>query len=197
MGAVLRDCAFVQYYQPGGVAERRQPVRDCEGRAVLRQFLQRVLHQGFRFGVQRACRLVQYQYFRVVQDRAGNRYALPLAARKRVAVLAHLGVVPVRQLHDELVRVREFRRRDNLLSACARLRVGYILVNRAGEQERFLKNRADLRTQVILVIILYIYAVNLNIARIHVVQAHQQIDKRGLADAAFAHYADKLAGPDR
>ena len=55
-------------------------------------------------GVQRAGRLVQDQDRRVLQQRAGDRQALALAAGQRRAALADHRVVALRLAHDEVVR---------------------------------------------------------------------------------------------
>ena len=64
-------------------------------------------------------RLVEHEDRRVLQDHARERDALPLAARELHAALADVGVVagaavPVAQAHDELVRLRLARGRDDL-----------------------------------------------------------------------------------
>ena len=63
----------------------------------LHQFLQRGLHQGFAFGIERRRGLVEQQQRRIAQDRAGDRDALALAARQRNAALADLGLKALRQ----------------------------------------------------------------------------------------------------
>ena len=80
-------------------------VRFCVNRA------KRLLHQPLRFGVERARRLVEQQDRRILEDGAGERQALALAARQPQAAVADLGVVALRLRHDELVRRRRLRPR--------------------------------------------------------------------------------------
>ena len=110
--ALLRQLPVLDHEQPRRPAQRREPVRDGEHRAPRDQPVERLLDLVLRLGVDGAGGLVEDQDARVVQDRPRDRDALALAARERVPALADHGVVAVRQLADEVVRVRRPRRRD-------------------------------------------------------------------------------------
>ena len=56
---------------------------------------------GLGLGIERRAGLVEEQELRIGIERAGDRDALPLAARKLQAALADLGLVAVRQALDE------------------------------------------------------------------------------------------------
>ena len=71
----------------------------------LAELFQRILHQPFALVVQRAGGLVQNQDGRVLQEHPGNGDALLLPAGQLHAPLAHIGVVAVGQLPDEVVRL--------------------------------------------------------------------------------------------
>ena len=86
--------AVLQYQQPVGPFQRRKPVRDCECRSVLNQPLQCLLDFCLRLRIHRRCRLVQYQYPRVLQDRTRNRYPLPLPSGKLVWVSVRASIIP-------------------------------------------------------------------------------------------------------
>ena len=58
-------------------------------------------------------RLVEHQQPRLAVQRARQRDALPLSAGKQATALADLGVVAVRQLQDQVVRVRQLRSADH------------------------------------------------------------------------------------
>jgi hypothetical protein len=55
-------------------------VRDDQSSAVTHQPLQCLLHEQFAFRIQRRCRLVKKQDWRIAQDGARYRDALALSA---------------------------------------------------------------------------------------------------------------------
>ena len=106
-GAALDDAAVIEHEDARRVADGRKPVRDHEGGAALHHLVERGLHLALGGGVERARRLVEDQDRRVLQQRARNREALPLAARERTAALADGAVKPVPL--DQVVRLRALR----------------------------------------------------------------------------------------
>ena len=80
---------------------------------------ERGLDHPLAFGVERARRLVEQQQRRVLQHRARDRDALPLAAREANAALAEEGPVAVRQRADEVVRERRRAPRRSTSSSLA------------------------------------------------------------------------------
>ena len=66
-----------------------------------------------------ARRLVQQHERRVVQERTCDADALALPSRKRIAQLADVRVVAVRQRLDEVMDRSRLRRRDDALARCA------------------------------------------------------------------------------
>ena len=64
----------------------------------------------------------------VLQDRAGDGYALLLAAGKLQAALSHRGLIAIGQLADELVNARELGRGFDLFAAGAGAAVGDVIV---------------------------------------------------------------------
>jgi hypothetical protein len=81
MRAALDDLALIEHDDLVGADNGREPVCDHQRGAALGHPLQRVL--DFLFGVTVECRgrLVEYQDRRRLQDGAGDRHALLLAAR--------------------------------------------------------------------------------------------------------------------
>ena len=86
--ALLDDASAVEHDDAVAVLDRRQPVRDDDRRAPAHQLFERRLDQPLRLGVERRGRLVEDQDRRVLEDRARDRDALPLAARQPDAALA-------------------------------------------------------------------------------------------------------------
>ena len=84
---------------------------------VVRSFetlIESVLDFFFRMAVERARRFVENQDRRRLQNRARDRDALLLAARKFQAPLADHRVVTVGQRADEIVDLRQLCGRDRL-----------------------------------------------------------------------------------
>ena len=96
MVAHLDDLAAVHDDQAIGLAQRRQAVRDGDGRPALHEVVERLLDflLGGRIHGRRG--LVHDQDARVDEQRARNRNALALTARQRLAALTHQRVVAVR-----------------------------------------------------------------------------------------------------
>ena len=84
-----------------GGQHRGEPVRDHERRAPLHQLLERRLHIGLGFRVQVRRRLIEDEDARALQDRAGNRDPLALAAGEPVPALSDHRVVPFGKRHDK------------------------------------------------------------------------------------------------
>src|SRR6516225_4343243 len=76
------DAAGFEDENPRGIADGREPVRNHEGGSPLHDFDKRGLDFGFGQRVERACRLVENENRRILEERAGNREPLALAAGK-------------------------------------------------------------------------------------------------------------------
>ena len=71
-----------------------------------------------------------------------------------------------------------------------------ISLDRAGEQERILQHHAEAAAQLGEVHLLDVHAIDADRAFLHVVEAQQQRDDRGLARAGVADDGDGFAGLD-
>ena len=91
------DPAAIEYDDPVGVADRFQPVRDHQDGAAGGERLQRLLNSCFGRRVDGRDRFVENQDGRILQERPGNRKALPLTARERGATFGDDGVEPLGQ----------------------------------------------------------------------------------------------------
>ena len=102
---------------------------------------------GLRRRVDRGGGVVEDQDARVDREGARDRDSLPLAARERDAALADHRVVALGQALDELVRLREPR--DALDLGVGQLRQAErdVVPHRGGEEERILRDDADLAAQ--------------------------------------------------
>ena len=80
---------------------------DDENRAPFGDLRHVLLDDPLAFIIERARGLVEDQNTRLAQERARNRDALALAARKAAAAFADDRVVALRQLEDEVMSAGE------------------------------------------------------------------------------------------
>ena len=124
--------------------------------------------------VDRAGGVVEDEHGRVDQQRPGDRHALALAARERVAAFADDGVVAVGEAHDELVGIGGLGRRDDLLHCRPRLAVGDVVPDGDREQERLVEDEADLGPQALERVLAHVAPVDQQLARGYVIGAVEQ-----------------------
>ena len=132
------DAPVVEHDDLVGERDRRQPVGDDDRRPVAHDLAQPGADLRLGRGVDGRGRVVEDEDARIDQERAGDRDPLPLPARERDPALADDGVVAVRELEDELVRLRGL---GGGLDRSMR-RVGHperdVVADRGGEEERIL-----------------------------------------------------------
>ena len=117
-------------------------MRNRNGRAAQHEPLECDLDKVLALGVECAARLVQQQHPGVLQQRARNGHALPLAAAEAHAALAHKRLVLVRQRHDEVVRVRCARRALDLGKARGGRCKGNVVADRVCKEHGLLQHKA-------------------------------------------------------
>ena len=88
----LDDPALVEHDQPVHLGQRRQAVGDGDHRLALHQREQVFLDRRLDLRIERRGRLVQDQDRRVLEEDAGDRDALALAAGELDAALADMRV---------------------------------------------------------------------------------------------------------
>ena len=103
--ARLDDAAASAAHDQVNIANGAQAVRNDDCGAAEFGPIERPLHHPLAGVVESARRLVQQQYARIAEESARDRNALLLAAGQLHAALAHLGLVAVGEVDDELVRV--------------------------------------------------------------------------------------------
>ena len=115
MRALLDDAALVDDEDRSALrtVDRRWAIMKVVRPAIRRSSASRITASVLR--VDRGGRLVEDQDRRVLEERARDADALPLAAGQLRAALAQLGVVARGQLADEVVRVRRLGGRDDLV----------------------------------------------------------------------------------
>ena len=109
-----------------------------------RRRAQAVLNHLLALGIEARRRFVENQHARIGENRARDRDALPLPARQLDAALADDRVVAVREPEDELLAVRDARRRLDLVERRRRIGVADVLGDRAVEEKVLLQHRREL-----------------------------------------------------
>ncbi len=198
MSAGFRDASGLKNHDPVGPLDRRQAVRDDQGGAIPHQRRQRRLDVALRFAVERRGGLVENQDRGVLQERTGDRQALPLSAGQPHAVLADEGRQPLRHFPDELHRMCGLGGRDDF----GVTRPGQATVRDIGghavvEENHFLAYQGDVRSQAGEPQLGNVDPVHQYLAAVGRVEARQEIGQRRLARARGADQGHSLARAHR
>ena len=127
--------------------------------------------------------VVENQHPRVGEHRAGQRDALPLAARERQPALADQRVVPLGQALDELRHLRRLRGGAHLLLGGVGAAVGDVGPDRVGEEEGVLEHHPERRPQLRQTQLPHRHAAEAHPPVLRVVEAGEQLGDRRLARA--------------
>ena len=145
MAALLDDLSFIEYDDDIGVLDGGKAMGDDDGRFVLHKFVQSILNQIFRNGIQRAGGFVEYEYGWIFQDGTGDGEPLFLTAGETCAVFTDHGVIAIGELKDELFDVGHSGGGEDLLIGNLPLdRVSDVVPDGSGEEEGFLKHDTDI-----------------------------------------------------
>src|SRR5438309_8240469 len=101
MGAALDDLPLVEHDDLVGFDDGRKPVGDHDRRPAFGDLVERFLDGLLSAAVERAGRFVEHEDRRVLEQRAGDRDPLLLAARKLEATLADHRFIFLREYRDE------------------------------------------------------------------------------------------------
>ena len=194
MIAGFYDVAVLHVEDQVGIGDGGQAVRDDKRRPPAQQVLHRLADLDLGAGVDRGGRLVQDQHGGVAAEDARDREQLPLPDRDLFGVAVEWGVVSPRQGADEKIRARRLCGGDDLLARRVGSAVGNVVGDRPLKEARILEHHAEGAAQVGTGHLADVPAVQQDLAAVRVVEAHQQVDKRGLARAGAAHHGDLLSG---
>ena len=95
MGAAFYDLSFVQHDDSIKVEQRKYPMGDDNRSLMPEVGIQIINNFLLSLCVNRAQTVIKYQYFRIFNQSAGNRYSLFLTAAKGNSPLPDHGVVLV------------------------------------------------------------------------------------------------------
>ena len=194
MRAGLDDSALLHDDDLVGALDRREPVRDADGRAADHELLERGLHGTFGLGVERARGLVEYEDGRIPHDGACDGDALALAAGEHRAFFADGLVVAGWFFRDEIVRVRvlrgvqDFRARGTVAAECDVVEDGVV------KEHGLLRDDGDLIPQIARVDVADVGAADGDFSLLRIVEAQEEVRDGRLSRAAAADERDERAG---
>src|SRR2546428_7257900 len=194
----LHDSTFVEHDDAVDVLDRREAVGDDDRGPPEHQLRERVLDQMLGLRVDRARGLVEHeQDLGVEGDGPAKGEELLLADGQRGSALGDHRFVALGKPLDELVRVHEAGRGADLLVADRRVVQPDVRRDRAREDERVLEHDADVPAHVALPQLADVTAVEEDAPLLHVVEARDEADDRGLPRPGGADDRYALARGDR
>ena len=144
-----RHAPVVEQHDHVGDRDRGRSVGDHDRRATVHHGLHRGADLVLLGWVDGARGVVEHEDPGVGDDRPGDRDPLALATRQRVPALTDQRVVPIRQLHHEVVGTGQARRRLDALEVGGRVGEGDVGGDRVVEQQRVLEHHADGSTHIV------------------------------------------------
>ena len=193
MGALLHYLAAIQHHDTVGMAHCTQAVGDDDDGAATADGLHVLLDDAFGLVIQGTGGLVEDQDARIGEQGAGDGDALALTTGEAGAMLAHLRVIPFRQLEDKLVGARHFGRLHHPLQRRARIGQGYVLPYGAVKQQVLLQHHPYLAAQRGGIHHAQIDAVDQHPSLLGHIEALHQTGQGALARAGTPHHANHLA----
>src|SRR5260370_26364645 len=132
----------------------------------------------------------------MAEDGAGNGQALALPAGEVLALLAHMGIIAIRQARDHLMDRGFFRRFYDVFDARSRPPKGNILANGALKEQRVLQHHTHVVAQHIQRVQADGHTIDYDCPLLPIVEARAQADERGFPAALEAAQANLLARTD-
>src|SRR5215469_7517089 len=142
--SALSDSSLFDNEYLVGPANRRQPVGNDEGRAILNEGNQPALDKRFGFRVEGTRRFIENEQARVSQDGTRNRNPLTLAPGQLYPSFPNNRLVSFWQALGKLVDACSDARPSPLLLCCRRAAEENIIADAAVKEIRLLKHDAEL-----------------------------------------------------
>src|SRR5205807_3822214 len=148
MTAFFDKAAAIEDENTIHMAQRREPVRNDEGRSSPRQLLQGLPNLDLGFGIDVGRGLVEDDDWWIFQEDSGDRDALLLPDGKFHASLADPGFVLLGQFRNELMRAGDPRHLLNFRLARREIPIGDVFSHSAVKQKRFLLDKPHLLSNI-------------------------------------------------
>ena len=171
-------------------------MRDDERRASLHQERERLLDAALGVGIERGRGFVEDQDRSVLEEGAGDRDALTLAAGKAPAPLADLSEEAFGLGLDEFQGSGHAGGLADLGVAGGRTTQADVLEDRLVEEDGLLRDQGDIGAQVGLADAAEIVSVDKDRPLLRIEEARDQVDEGALAGAARTDERDGLSGGD-
>src|SRR5918997_4399727 len=196
MASVFDYAAVLQNQNEVRASHGVEIVGNDQGGLSGHEAIQGFLNLRLALDVEARHRLVQDQDRGVADHGPGDGYPLALPSGEGVAPLADDCLVPIFEVHDELVGVGRFGSLDNLLRSGVQLAVGDVLLDGGAEENRVLEDDPDLLAQGLELVVLYVSSIDPDGAASGFVEAKDQADEGRLAGSRSADQRHPLAGKD-
>ena len=186
MRADADDAPAVHHDDAVGVHDRAHALGDDDHGRLGGLALERGAQPRVGLEVERREAVVEDVDLGPLHERAGDGESLALAAGDVRAALRDRRLETLGHLGDELLALRDFERVPELVVGRVLLAVAQVARDGAAEQERLLRDEADLAPEVVAVHVADVDAVDEHRAAGHVVEAGDEVDERRLAAARAA-----------
>ena len=196
MTAALGYITVVQNNDAVGVAHGRKTMGNNQNGAVFHQIINGLLHDFFRFVIERRSRFVQNQNRRIFNKRPCDSDSLLLSARNQNAALADLCIQALIECADKFVETGSFKHFFQTLFRNIGAAEQNIFSDGAAKQEVILKNNGNIATQTLQIDVADIRAVNGNRAVVHIIKARQQSRNGRFPAARITDQRNSLSGID-
>mmetsp|Transcript_50687 Transcript_50687/g.115187 ORF Transcript_50687/g.115187 Transcript_50687/m.115187 type:complete len:420 (-) Transcript_50687:1409-2668(-) len=199
VGTFLHHHTAFHHHDTMSVFHRGQSVRDQQGSALsvhlLHQCVQCLLDKMLVLRVQGRSSLVQKQQSGPADQRPSNTDALLLAAAEILSALTHHGFVAFWQLIDELLRVRQPRRPDDILHGVLILlqSIRNVLLQSRALQLGILGDYSNAAPVLLEVQVGQILPINHHSTILGVVESKQKLREGRLSTPTLANHGNSLA----
>ena len=183
MCAPFHNPSLLHYHYLVSVLYSRQPVGDDNGRTVLHQVGESVLHKPLALSIESRCRLVQNKNRGILQHGPGYGYALTLASGELAATVSDIGIVTMLHLHDELIRIGYSRCPLHILVRYVLHTECDVVADRVIEQYRLLRDHSHQGYEFLGIILADIHSVYEYTSFGDIIEPGQQVRQGGLACA--------------
>src|SRR5438128_5871197 len=144
MRAALDDSSIFQDKDDIRLADGCEAMSDPKTGPALHQPVEGIENDSFGYSIESGRWLVENENGSIADDGASDPDALALAPGNRDTPLADHSVVSIRQLLDEIVRIRQLCGFDNLLARGSRFAIRDVLPDRRAGEQRFLQQKSKL-----------------------------------------------------